>query len=82
MTGPFVHVVFNRADANGGGCALVSCPGARLQLALIGDNEASAAAPGEVTAKDSSYELVAVEFEGNVAVAVAVESETDARMRR
>lgn len=64
-----VHIAFNVSEANGGGCALVSCPVARVQLAEISDNEAlgDGSWGGGLWVKDGSCELVAVELEGNVA---------------
>ena len=63
------EVLRNHAQANGGGCALVSCTGARLHMGTFANNESHGidAYGGGLWAKDSSYELVQVDFEGNIA---------------
>jgi predicted outer membrane repeat protein len=62
-------VLRNQSEANGGGCALVSCSGARLQVGTFANNESHGVDGygGGLWAKDSSYELVEVDFEGNIA---------------
>ncbi|MCH2146067.1 MAG: hypothetical protein MK082_13130 [Phycisphaerales bacterium] len=59
----------NRSSSNGGGCALVSCQDVRLQSGYIGKNETLGldAYGAGLWAKDSSYDLLEVAFEGNVA---------------
>ena len=63
------EVLRNHSQANGGGCALVSCAGARLHMGTFANNESHGidAYGGGLWAKDSSYELVQVDFEGNIA---------------
>jgi hypothetical protein len=63
------EIAQNRATANGGGCALVSTTGIRLQNGTFAGNEASGvdAYGGGLWAKDSGYEIVEVEFLENLA---------------